>query len=144
MGARAWRAVATFVPHACAAHPLDDARALSTTMLLFALPSGPAGHRGHPSALALAVALSAAVPGTVCRNEVSATGAGTADGINIGCKGDCGFQSPTTGANDNLVVDDTASFNDRYGIAQATGNTGNAYIRNEATGNGVANFAIDP
>jgi parallel beta-helix repeat protein len=67
------------------------------------------------------------------------------DGINIGCKDGCGLQDlATTGANGNLVMHNRANQNTRYGIAQSSGNTGNIYFGNTATGNGVANFAIDP
>jgi len=75
----------------------------------------------------------------------------TSDGINVGCKDVChcglggmGFSTPSTGATANIVFGNTADNEARYGIAQATGNPGNVYLLNQATGNGVANFAIDP
>jgi parallel beta-helix repeat protein len=89
----------------------------------------------------------------VCRNQVSATvnPAVTSDGINIGCKDGChcglggpGFSTPSTGATGNLVIGNTANGELRYGFAQATGNPGNLYVLDQASGNGVANFAIDP
>jgi parallel beta-helix repeat protein len=67
------------------------------------------------------------------------------DGINIGCKDGCGlFATATTGADGNVIAHNIANQNTRYGIAQATGNTANVYVANSATGNGVADFAIDP
>lgn len=89
----------------------------------------------------------------VCQNQVSATKAPavTFDGINVGCKDGChcglggpGFSTPSTGADKNVVVGNTADGESRYGIAQATGNVDNHYPADEATGNGVADFAIDP
>lgn len=89
----------------------------------------------------------------VCQNQVSATKspAATYDGINVGCKDGChcglggpGFSTPSTGADQNVVVGNTADGESRYGIAQATGNLDNHYPADEATGNGVADFAIDP
>lgn len=89
----------------------------------------------------------------VCQNQVSATKTPpvTYDGINVGCKDGChcglggdGFSVPSTGATGNVVVGNTADGEARYGIAQATGNPGNHYPANEATGNGVADLAIDP
>ena len=89
----------------------------------------------------------------VCKNQVTATAtpAVTSDGINVGCKGGCncglggaGFSLPTTGASQNIVLGNTADGELRYGIAQSTGNPGNVYPLNQATGNGTANFAIDP
>ena len=88
----------------------------------------------------------------VLKNQVSATAtpAVTSDGINIGCKDECncgiggpGLSEPTTDATHNAVVGNTANGELRYGIAQATGNPDNVYAADEATGNGVANFAID-
>lgn len=89
----------------------------------------------------------------VCKNQVSATvnPAVTSDGINVGCKDGChcglggaGFSTPSTGATGNLILGNTANGELRYGIAQATGNPGNVYAFDQASGNGVANFAIDP
>ncbi len=89
----------------------------------------------------------------VCRNQVSASvqPAVTSDGINIGCKDGChcglggpGFSTPSTGATGNVVPGNTANDELRDGFAQATGNPGNLYLLDQATGNGVANFAIDP
>ncbi len=89
----------------------------------------------------------------VCKNQVSATQdpAVTSDGINIGCKDGCtcglggpGFSTPSTGATGNLVLGNTADGELRYGFAQATGNPGNLLVADQASGNGVANFAIDP
>ncbi len=89
----------------------------------------------------------------VCKNQVSATQdpAVTSGGINIGCKDGChcglggpGFSTPSTGATGNLVVGNTADGELRYGFAQSTGNPGNVYLLDQASGNGVANFAIDP
>lgn len=89
----------------------------------------------------------------VCQNQVSATRspAVTYDGVNVGCKDGChcglggpGFSTPSTGADQNVVVGNTADGESRYGIAQATGNLDDRYPANEATGNGVADFAIDP
>ncbi|HET6437452.1 MAG TPA: right-handed parallel beta-helix repeat-containing protein [Anaeromyxobacter sp.] len=89
----------------------------------------------------------------VCKNQVSATKnpAVTSDGINVGCKDGCdcnlggaGFSVPSTGATGNLLVGNTADGELRYGLAQSPGNPGNVYAADQATGNGVANFAIDP
>lgn len=89
----------------------------------------------------------------ILKNQVSATATPTvtSDGINIGCKDECncgiggpGISEPTTGATHNVVVGNTADGELRYGVAQATGNPHNVYAADEATGNGVANFAIDP
>ncbi|GEJ58461.1 NosD domain-containing protein [Anaeromyxobacter diazotrophicus] len=89
----------------------------------------------------------------ILKNEVSATATPpvTSDGINIGCKDGCncglggpGISEPTTGATHNVVVGNTADGELRYGIAQATGNPKNVYAADEASGNGTANFAIDP
>jgi parallel beta-helix repeat protein len=89
----------------------------------------------------------------VCRNQVSATvgPAVTSDGINIGCKGGChcnlggpGISDPSTGATGNLILGNTANGELRYGFAQATGNPGNVFLADQASGNGVANFALDP
>lgn len=84
----------------------------------------------------------------LCGNQLSATKAPavTSDGVNIGCKGDChcGAFGPSTGATGNVVVGNTARRELRWGFAQATGNGGNTYAADVATGNGVANFAIDP
>jgi parallel beta-helix repeat protein len=84
----------------------------------------------------------------ICNNELSATSpsSDTEDGLNVGCKGNCvcGFQTPTTGASDNVIVGNTANGEHRYGFAQATGNPGNHYVNDNASGNGVADFAIDP
>ena len=90
--------------------------------------------------------LGASTRNLICQNQLSATMPAADDGLNIGCKGtcSCGFQSPTTGATDNLVLGNTADNESRYGFAQATGNSGTVYANDEATGNGVANFAIDP
>jgi parallel beta-helix repeat protein len=78
-------------------------------------------------------------------NETSSTtGTPAWDGINVGCKGGCSFQGPTTGANGNEIEANTADHNARYGVAQASGNVGNTYLRNDASGNGVADVAIDP
>jgi parallel beta-helix repeat protein len=89
--------------------------------------------------------LNASTENLICGNQTSATAPGTDDGINLGCKGNCNcFHGPTTGASDNLVIGNTADHEDRYGMAQATGNDGNVYLGDEASGNGVANFAIDP
>lgn len=95
---------------------------------------------------AVNIALFGASTGNVIRNNsVSSSAPGKADdGINVGCKDECGYQGPTTGANNNVVTDNLARNNDRYGIAQSTGNTGNVYVPNVATGNRVADYAIDP
>ncbi len=84
-------------------------------------------------------------------NQVSATAtpAVTSDGINVGCKGGCvcglgPYASPSTGATHNVVVGNVANGELRYGIAQAPGNPGNVYAADRASGNGVADFAIDP
>lgn len=89
----------------------------------------------------------------VCQNQVSATTSPspTYDGINVGCRdfcycdpGNLPFSLPSTGANGNLILGNTANGESRYGIAQAPGNTGNVYAGNHATGNGVANYALGP
>ncbi len=80
----------------------------------------------------------------IFHNQLSATAPGTADGLNIGCKDRCGFQSETVGASGNLVVGNTSDSNDRYGFAQAAGNPNNLFLHNHATGNGVADFNLDP
>ncbi len=87
----------------------------------------------------------------VLHNQVSATAVPpvTSDGINIGCKGGCNcglgsYAAPSTGATQNVVVGNTADGELRYGFAQAPGNPGNVYAADEASGNGVADFALDP
>jgi parallel beta-helix repeat protein len=82
----------------------------------------------------------------ICGNQLNATAPDASDGINIGCEGTCGcgFQQPTTGATRNLVLGNSADNEKRYGIAQATGNDQNVYFLNTATGNGVANYSIQP
>ena len=87
----------------------------------------------------------ASVGNILAGNQLSATSPGSDwDGLNIGCKGGCAFQGPTTGASGNFVLLNKANDNARYGFAQGPGNTGNVFLLDQATGNGVANFAIDP
>jgi parallel beta-helix repeat protein len=81
-------------------------------------------------------------------NSASRNGADFAgalgDGINVGCRDGCGFESPSTGADDNVVTDNVARDNRRYGIAEEPGNLRNVYRRNVATGNAGGDFAIGP
>jgi parallel beta-helix repeat protein len=89
----------------------------------------------------------ASVANVIRNNSLSSSAPGmAADGINVGCKDGCAFQGQTTGADNNIVSDNVAQNNDRYGIARATGNayTPGVYEQNIATGNRAADFALDP
>ncbi len=104
---------------------------------------------GGPSVDILLVG--ASTENLILRNQVSATATPpvTSDGINVGCKEGCvcGIgpnSTPSAGATHNRVIGNTANGELRFGIAQAPGNPDNVYAANKASGNGVADFAIDP
>jgi parallel beta-helix repeat protein len=96
----------------------------------------------HPAGTGVGIALGGSSTANSIRYN-SATRA-THDGINVGCRDGCGFSTPSVGADDNVVTDNLAARNGRYGIAEEPGNLRNVYARNLAFGNGARDVALGP